>query len=146
MIGNGIVIEVSTSSPVSYTTIGQIMELDQIELVADKIARTYHSSSNFKRNAAGMVEVSDISFTLLHKSGLDESPDDLYDRVTVGTTYWWRVRIPDTENPTTKYEAFEFQASAGRWAINPPREDDQTVEVTLYIDGTTFSHLQPTTY
>jgi len=145
MIGNGVHIEVSTSSPTSYTEIGQILELDEISLIRAVVDGTYHGHT-YKRPEPGMLEWQPLSFTLLHKSGSGENSDSVYDELVTGDWYWIRVRFPDTENSATQDEAYEFQGFFSKLGVTVPREDEITSAVELQIDGNTLAKYDPASY
>jgi hypothetical protein len=112
MIGNGTKFAYSSSSPVSWTNIGQLLDINGLELVRDKIDRTVHTTNIQKRSLPGMAEVTDFECTVL--SDPDESTTQgaiqkaLRDLVAAGTTVWWRLEIP-VDRAQTAYKAFEFQ-------------------------------------
>ena len=59
MIGNGVKIAYAATSPTTWVAVGQILNVEIPQLVADKIDRTVHSTNRYKRSLPGMIDVSD---------------------------------------------------------------------------------------
>jgi hypothetical protein len=131
MIGNGTKFAYSSSSPVSWTNIGQLLDINGLELVRDKIDRTVHTTNIQKRSLPGMAEVTDFECTVL--SDPDES--------TTQGTVWWRLEIP-VDRAQTAYKAFEFQGYVRRWMMGTAIEDRQEFPITISFDGDGISEYE----
>lgn len=137
MIGNGVKIAYSASSPVSWTSIGQVLNVEVPQLVRDKIDRTVHSASGYKRSLPGMIDVSDMTLEIL--SDLNQTTGaairQLLTYLKAGTTIYWRIEIP-TNRAKTEYAALEFQGYVLSWQAAAPIDDKQTIATTIAFDDT----------
>lgn len=135
MIGNGVKIGYSTSSPVSYTSIGQILSLEIPQLTADKIDRTVSSTNDYKRSMPGMIDVSDLTFELLQD--LDETSGAaqraLLGFLKNGTTIYWRIEVP-ADRAQNECVPFEFQGFVSSWQPSAPVDDKQVLSVSVSFD------------
>lgn len=140
MIGNGVKIAYSASSPVSWTSIGQVLNVEVPQLVRDKIDRTVHSASGYKRSLPGMIDVSDMTLEIL--SDLNQTTGaairQLLTYLKAGTTIYWRIEIP-TNRAKTEYAALEFQGYVLSWQPAAPIDDKQTIATTIAFDDTEVS-------
>jgi len=135
MIGNGVKIAFSASSPVSWTAVGQILNVEIPQLVADKIDRTVHSTNRYKRSLPGMIDVSDLSLEILQDLATTSGAQQrqLLTYLKAGTTIYWRIEIPVDRNQTT-YTAIEFQGYVGTWQPSAPIDDKQVLSCTIVFD------------
>jgi hypothetical protein len=135
MVGNGVKIAYAASSPVTWTSIGQILSVEIPQLTADKIDRTVSSTNDYKRSMPGMVEVSDLTFELLQD--LDETTGAaqraLLGFLKAGTTIYWRVEVPADRNQS-EFVALEFQGFVGSWQPSAPVDDKQVLNVSVIFD------------
>lgn len=140
VIGNDTRVGYSASSPVAWTRIGQLLNVDVPGLAQDEIETTVHSSGGFKRFMRGLKDVTEMRMTLL--ADLDETTDvtqdALFDYQAAGTTLWWRIEIP-TARDLTKYTGIEFQGFVKDWLPKAPIEGRQELEVSVRFDGTSFT-------
>ena len=137
MVGNGVKIAYSASSPVSWTSVGQILNAEVPQLVRDKIDRTVHSAFGYKRSLPGMIDVSDLTLTLL--ADLDATTGAtqraLLNYLKAGTTIWWRIEIP-VDRSQSEYAALEFQGFVMSWQPSAPIDGRQEVACTIAFDDT----------
>ena len=135
MIGNGVKIAYSVSSPVSWTAVGQILNVEVPQLVADKIDRTVHSTNRYKRSLPGMIDVSDLTLEILQDLATTTGAQQrqLLTYLKAGTTIYWRIEIPVTRDQSS-YTAIEFQGYVGSWQPSAPMDDKQTLNCTIVFD------------
>ena len=140
VLGNGVKVAYSASSPVSWTGVGQVLDITFPGLVPDEVETTVHGTSKWKRFMPGLIDVSPMELTLLADldEGTSASQDALFDYQSAGTTLWWRVEVP-VDRSQTEYTAFEFQGWVKNWVPTTPQQDKQTLNVTVRFDGSSFS-------
>ena len=140
MLGSGVKVGYSAASPVSWTGIGQVLEVDIPGLEPDEVETTVHGTSNFRRFIRGLIDVTELRLVLL--ADLDESTaadqNALFAYQAAGTTIWWRVEIP-VDRTRSEYTALEFQGWVKNWLPRAPIDDRQELEVTIRFDGTSFT-------
>lgn len=144
MIGNGVKVGYSANSPVSWTEVGQILDAQIPKLMRDKVDRTIHSQSIFKRSLPGMAEVSDLVLKLIQDLDPATSPDqdEVRQLLLSGENVWWRIEIP-TDRLQTEYAAIEFQGFVLGWEPSAPIEERQELTVTIAYDGDGFTVYPP---
>ena len=135
MIGNGVKIAYAASSPTTWVAVGQILNVEIPQLVADKIDRTVHSTNRYKRSLPGMIDVSDLSLEILQDLATTSGAQQrqLLTYLKAGTTIYWRIEIPVDRNQTT-YTAIEFQGYVGSWQPSAPIDEKQTLSCTIVFD------------
>lgn len=147
VIGNGVKVGYSAASPVSYTSIGQILSIEIPQLTADKVDRTVSSSNQYKRSMPGMIDVSDLTFELL--ADLDESTGatqrQLLTYLKAGTTIYWRIEVP-VDRSKSECVPFEFQGYVASWQPTAPVDDKQVVKVSVAFDDTTVTIYNATAF
>jgi hypothetical protein len=140
MLGNGVKIGFSVTSPVSWTSVGQVLTTDLPGLDPSEVESTVHSTSKYRRFIPGLVDVTETNMRLL--ADLDEGSsadqDALFTHQAAGTTLWWRIEVP-VDRSQSEYTAFEFQAWVKRWKPVAEIDQRQELEVTLRFDGTSFA-------
>lgn len=141
VLANGVKVGYSAASPVSWTGLGQVLDIEVPGLEPDEVETTVHSTSIYRRFMRGMVDVTEMSVRLLADldEGTSPSQDALFDYQALGTTLWWRVEIP-VDRAQTEYTALEFQGWVKTW--KPVAGDPgarQELEVTVRFDGTSFA-------
>ena len=136
ILGNGVRVAYSSSSPVSWQRLDQLLDISFPTFVADDIDSTVHGTSKLKRSMPGMVEVSEMTLTLLSDLDSATTPeqDALWDLNQAGTTVWWRVEVP-VERDQSKCVPFEFQGYVKSWEPATPIDDRQTLNVVIRFDG-----------
>lgn len=144
MVGNGVKIAFSASSPVAWTAVGQILNAEIPQLVRDKIDRTVHSTYGYKRSLPGMIDVSDLTLEILQDLDTATSGPQatLLTYAKAGTTIWWRIEIP-TDRAQSSFAAIEFQGYVMSWQPSAPIADAQKLTAVIAFDGTDIS-LYPT--
>lgn len=139
MIGNGTRVGYSATSPVSYTTIGQLLNLDFPGLNPDEVETTVHSDEPWKRFIRGMIDVGETTLTLL--SDLDEGTsadqDALFDYQAAGTTLYIRIEVP-VDRAHNEFTPFEFQAWVKKYMVKTPIQGRIETEISLRFDGSYF--------
>lgn len=144
VLGNGCKVGFSASSPMSWTKVTQLVDIEFPSLVADDVDVTVHSTSRFKRSMPGMIEVSDMTLNLVADVDPDTSAshNSLWTYRTNGTTIWWRIEVP-ADRTQSEYAAFEFQGAVKEMSLGTPIEDKQTWNVVVSFDGDSFTKYSP---
>jgi hypothetical protein len=140
-INNGVKIAYSSSSPVSWQQVGQVLSAPQMGIERDKVDSTVHSAYIYKRSLPGMAEIPPLEMMLLADLNQATSPgqDALRSLCVNGTTVYWRIEVP-VDRTQTLFRAFEFQAYVRSWLVNSETpEDRQEVSCTLEFDDTTWT-------
>ena len=141
ILSNGVKVGYSASSPVSWISVGQILNVEIPGLEPEEVETTVHGTSNFRRFMRGMIDVTEMTVTCL--GDLDEvtsaAYDALFDYQALGTTLWWRVEVP-VDRAQTEYTAFVFQGWVKNWrpVVGEPGVR-QELEFSVRFDGTDFS-------
>jgi len=136
VLGNYIKLAYSSSSPVSWTAIANILSIDKFfELITPDIDTTV-SGVTIRTSMPGIPEPPEVEFTLLADPDQSTSADQefLRARLMDGVTFWLRVERPTNRTHTT-FRAEEFQAYVKGFAPAAPVDDKQTVKVTLRYSG-----------
>jgi hypothetical protein len=140
VIGNGVRVGFSSTSPVSWTRLGALLNIEPPQFEVEQVDSTVHSGSKFRTSIPGMNAVSDMTLTIL--ADLDETTtpaqNTLWTLNQAGTTVWWRYEVPVTRE-LTKCTPFEFQGYVKSYKLSIPIEDKQSIEVVIGFDGTTFT-------
>lgn len=145
LLGNGIKIGYSTTSPVSWTGIGQVLDGAPPTFVSDSVEITTSSTtSKWKRTMPGLDTVNDMSVTVLADTDPATSVDQdyLFTALKNGTQLWWRFEVP-TNRARTTFTAFEWQGTVGGWELSLPIAGRQELKVTVKYDGTSFTKYAP---
>lgn len=136
VLGNFLKIAYSSSSPVSWTAITNILSIDKFfELITPDIDTTV-SGVSIRTSMPGIPEPPEVEFTLLADVDQATSPDQEFLRLRLmdGVSFWLRVERPAQRAHTT-FRAEEFQCYVKGFAPAAPVDDKQTVKVTLRYSG-----------
>lgn len=136
ILGNGVKVAYSLTSPISWVSIGQILDQELPGLQPDKIETTVHGLSNFKRKMRGLIDVGPLKLKLLQDLDPSTSADqkELYDLQSAGTTIWWRFEIP-TERDKSKYRGLIFKGWVDEFIPSAPIAEKQVLNVGVQFDG-----------
>lgn len=140
-ISNGSKIGWSTASPMSWTKLGEVLNIGEVKVTADKIDRTIHGTSPYKREMPGMLGVAPMTITLSADANPSTSAAQagVYSLFTNRTTVWWRVEVPTTRAQTAgTFAAYEFQGfvSDVTHTLGAPGDpQDFTFEITFDSDS-----------
>jgi len=140
MLGNGVKIAFSASSPVAWIAVGQVLNAEIPQLVRDKIDRTVHSAYGYKRSLPGMIDVSDLTLEILQdlNQATSVAQRTLLTYLKAGTTLWWRIEIP-TDRTQTAFAALEFQGFVMSWQPSAPIGEKQQLTAVIAFDGSDIS-------
>ncbi len=144
IIGNGSKVGYRVvDSPLGvFTRIGQLLNVNDFELAADKVNTTVHSTNRFKRSMPGMFEVSPLELELLANpdelSGVGVAQEALIDLLLAGTTVNWGVETP-VDRTQSSFKRYEFDGYVRAWKHGKPIEDRQTYMFTIEFDDDTFT-------
>jgi hypothetical protein len=139
--GNGCKVAYSVSSPVSWVTMTQVLDITLPTFVTDEIDITTHSTTNkLKKTMGGLAEVGDMTLVLLADLNETTTPahSAMFTYNQAGTSLWWRVEIP-TNRERTVFKAYEFQGNVGSYEPSAPINDRQEIQVLVRFDGDTFT-------
>jgi hypothetical protein len=136
LLGNGVRVGFSSTSPVSFTSLANVLDVKFPTETPDKIDKTTHGSSKYKKNFPGMVEVGDMEVTLL--GDLDQATsaeiETLWAYAQAQTELWWRVEVP-TNRAKTRFRPFEFYGYPANVEPGTPVQDKQTIKFTVVHSG-----------
>ena len=136
VLGNGTKVGYSSSSPVTYTRITQVLEVTFPTMAPDKVDKTTHGSSKYKKNFPGMIEVGDLVVRVLadHDQATTTDHRALWDLRDNQTEVWWGIEIP-TNRAQSRWKLFEFYGYVGDITNGTPIDDKQTIEFTIVHSG-----------
>ena len=137
VLGNGSKIAYSSSSPVSWTRVAQLANIDKfISLVANLVDTTVYSTSRIMTQMAGMIPAPTVEMTL--EADLDPSTcasqEALRSLQDSGATIWWRIEVP-VNRAQSSFRAWEFRGFVQNWSPELPIADRQMIKVTIVFDG-----------
>lgn len=139
LLGNGVKIGYSLTSPHAWVQVTNLMELTVPKLVADRVAKDTHGAGGFHRFMGGLLDVQAMAFTLLTDHGA-ASHIDLARQNRTKESNWWRIEIPvDRDLATTQYRPVEFEGSVSEFSFDTPIADVQKTMVSVQFEGTDFS-------
>lgn len=132
ILGNGTKVGYSANSPVTFTAVANVLEVEFPSQTPDKIDKTVHSTSKFKKNMPGMVEVGDLVVRCLGDMDEATSPshEALWDMADAQSEQWFRVEIP-TNRAQTRWRPFEIYGYVADVRPGVPIEDKQTIEFVI---------------
>lgn len=138
VLGNGVKVAYSATSPTTYTRIQQIKSIDKFfMLTRPPVDTTVHSTSIVKTAISGMADVPQIELTLLADN--DQSTSPTHEVLRVGqlasTVFYFRFEVPVIADQS-KFRGLELQASVMIYdRSNLPIDGAQTTKVTLLYFG-----------
>lgn len=140
VLGNGVKVAFSLTSPTSWIRVGQLLDTGLSSLVRNKVDRTVHSTSPFRRSMPGMIEIGDLSLTIL--ADFDEATTgalkQIYDLFVAGTTVWWREEIP-VDRQQSSYQATEYQGYIVSFNREAPIDNRQQVTIAVAYDSDSYT-------
>lgn len=137
VLGNGTKVGFSATSPVSWTRVGQLMDISKfLQLVANLVDTTVHSTSNIMTTMPGMIPAPDTELMLLadHDAATSPSHESLRAYQVAGTTIYWRFEVP-VNRAQTSFRAWEFQGFVKEYSLDTKIADKQTTKVTITFAG-----------
>jgi hypothetical protein len=145
VLGNGTKVGISSSgtSPITYTKVGQLMDIPTwLQLIAADVDTTVHGTSNIKTSMPGMIDPPDFGMMLLSDHDPSTSPTHETLRkaqqgsgdVTAGNDIYFRVEIP-VNRQQTLFRAWNFAAYVKEYTPSAPIDDKQTTQVTVRYSG-----------
>jgi len=142
VLGFGVKVAYSTSSPVSWTRIPQVRNVQFPSFNPDEVETTVYGNLPYKRYIRGLIDVGEMTLTLNADLANTSVHRQLRQLMLDGTTVWWRIEVP--ENRTmTNWVAFEFQGWVKGWSLSTEMTQVQTLEVSIRFDGTAFAMYAP---
>lgn len=135
VIGHGVKVAFSTSSPVSWTALGELADFTPPTLERNKADNTVHGTSPFMRELPAMIKVGDTSMVIVADQNTRANYLTLKTHFLSGATLWWRFETP-ADRAITTYYAREIQGFiANLSGPMTPQQERQTYEVTITFDG-----------
>lgn len=144
VLGNGTKLAYSVSSPVSWTRVGQLQNIDEfLALIPEDVDTTVYSTSNIRTSMPGMIEPPEGRFTCLADFDPATSPSHETIRqyqsgsgyATQGAVIWWRIEAP-VNRAQTLFRAWEFEAYIKDFTPSLPIDDAQKLEFSIRFSGT----------
>lgn len=140
LIGNGVRVAYSLSSPISLLAIGQVFDITLPGLSRADVENSTHLSV-YERTMPGMITVSEMKLMLIAdldpSTSIGTAQKALEDLLIAGTTVYWRVEVP-TNRARSLCVAREFQGYVKTHQSAAPLKDKQTLETVVKFDDTTF--------
>lgn len=137
ILGNGTKVAFSASSPVSWTRVGQLMDIPKfISLIASKVDTTVHSTSNVKTSMPGMSESPEVELSCLGdlNQATSASFETLRGYQGNGTVVYWRIEIP-TDRSQSAFRAWEFQGYVQEWTPDTKIAAAQMLKMVIVYSG-----------
>ena len=142
MIGDGVKVAYSIGSPMAWTEVIQLADIDFPGMVADDVGNDVHGSAGFHRSMPGLFAVEDFTFTVT--SDFDEVTNVVQNALwglrAQKTTIWWLIELP-TNRAKTKFVGFEFQGYVAGIVPNAPIDERQDTVYTVRFDGVNFGRV-----
>jgi hypothetical protein len=138
VLGFGVRVAYSTTSPTTWIPIPQLTEIEFPSFEPDVVDTTVHGTNALKRSIRGMISVGEMTMTLLADLGASSVHRNLRQLQMNGTTVWWRIELPENR-AMTSFVGFEFQGWVKDWTPEISMEDVQKLRVTVQFDGTDFT-------
>jgi len=143
VLGNGSKVAFSATSPVSWTKVSQLMNIDKfIELVANLIDNTVMGTSNVMTQMPGMIPAPSFEFTVL--ADFDQATAAAQETIRqysagsglsqAATVLWFRIEVP-VNRAQSSFRAWEFQGTVNGFSPSVPIGDKQTVKITVVYGG-----------
>lgn len=141
VLGDGVKVAYSASSPVTWVPVGQILTCEIPGLEPDEVETTVHgTTSGLRRHMRGLIDVTEMMMTILadldETTGVDQ--DALFDFQAAGTTIYWRVEVP-TVRDKSKFVGFEFRGWVKKWHPKAPIDNRQELDASVRFDDTAFT-------
>lgn len=135
--GNGCKAAYSQNSPLTWTRVGEIVDLTFPVIAADDINIDVHSTtSKFHKVMPGLASVGSPGFTVL--GDMDPATSAAQAQLRAwskdGTSVWWRFEVP-TNRARTTFFGVEFKAAVKSDEPATPINDKQTRRFNLSFDG-----------
>lgn len=136
VLGNGVRVGFSATSPVSYTSLPNVIDVKFPTETADKIEKTTHGSSKYKKNFPGMVEVGDMEVILLGDLDQATSPEieTVWQYAQAQTELYWRIEIP-VNRAKTRFRPFELYGYPTDPSPEAPIQDKQVYKFKVVHSG-----------
>jgi hypothetical protein len=137
VLGNGTLIGFSATntSPITWTLVGQLMNVPVPTLVGERLDITTHSrTSNRRKYMPGLSDTGDVTLTVLSDFDPDTGPEFETLRLAQasGTELYWRVEIP-VNRAKTRFRGVEFTAGVKDFAPGTPIDGAQTTDFVLTL-------------
>lgn len=144
VLGNGTKVGFSISSPVSWTRVGQLKNIDEfLALIPEDVDTSVYSTSNIRTSMPGMIEPPEFRCTCLADFDPTTMPSHETIRqyqggsgyATQGTVIWWRIEVP-VNRAQSSFRAWEFEGYVKDFNPSLPLDDAQTLEFSVRFSGT----------
>ena len=144
LIGNGVKVGYSLSSPLSYLKLEQVLDATPPKLTPDKIDTSRHGTSRFKSNIPGMLDVAAIAIKCLRDADPVTSPNvnSVQNLVRASTTVYLRIEVPSNTGQTL-FEAWELSGRFGNFTTTAPQMGRQEVDIEFMFDGIDYIYFAP---
>lgn len=138
--GNGVKVAYSASSPVSWTSVGQLEAVKLPDIVTDELAASVHGSSVYHKSIPGKVKVGPLGLTIMadFNPSTSEAHDALRTYQAARTTIWWRIEVP-VDNTQSSFRAIEFQGWVQSWVPDSPQDEKQMIESSVVFNDTAIT-------
>lgn len=142
VLGFGVKVAYSESSPVTWTQVPQLLNLGFPSFEPDEVATTVHGTNPYKRYMRGLIDVGEMTLELEADLGSASVHRSLRNLMLDGTTVYWRIEVPENRE-MTQFSAFEFRGWVKNWSLSTDMADTQKLTVTVRFDDTDFVAYAP---
>jgi len=145
LIGNGVKVGYSSSSPLSYRKLEQVLDATPPKLTPDKVDTSRHGTSRFKSSIPGMLDVAPIAIKCLRDASTVTSPNvnAIQALVLSSSSLYLRIEVPAVADLST-FEAWELSGRFSNFSTSAPQMGRQEVDIEFMFDGIDYIYFAPT--
>lgn len=135
VIGNGSKVGYSVTSPVTYTRIGQLMDIPKfVTLVRNLVDTTVHSTSFVMTSISGMAPTPEVQLKVLADFDTVTGPtlEALRAFQNLSSQVWFRIEVP-VQGVQTTFRAWEFLGTVREFTPTIQIAAVQSVMITLTL-------------
>jgi len=141
LLGDGVKIAYSETSPMSWVELPQLMDLPKPPSpTPDKLETTTHGTAGFHTYGTGLKDVPDIEAVFLFDPDKAITPSHvaMITHRDAKTILWFRIETPSNVGKT-EFIAWDFQARVQAADIETPKDNWQLMNLSLvYAGGYSF--------
>lgn len=134
MIGMDSRLAFSLASPVTWTSVTNLLDFTSPTETAARVEKTVYSrTSSLRRYEPGLSDVADQTFTVKQDLG-DAVQAQLYAAKEARTLLWFRAEYA-TNDAGTLFIGFEWQGRIADFKPAAPKDGLQTTQFSIQFDG-----------
>lgn len=134
IIGNGMKVGYSLTSPLSYNKLEQLLDANPPTLTPDKIDTTRHGTSRLKSNVPGMLDIAPTTIKCLYDADPATSPNvnGIPALVNSQASIYLRIEVPTAGG---LFVAWELSGRFASYTVAAPIMARQEVTIQFFFDG-----------